>query len=311
MAGGLAADTPVAAVRWGTRPQQTSIRTTLGRLGETPLEPPVTLIIGAVAGLDLGWYETRPLFGRRVVVTRARPQVSALSEQLRSLGAVAVEVPTIRIVPPSDGGTALAAAADRLGAGAYDWVVFTSANAVGPTLGELRDARALGTTKVAAIGPGTTAELARRGLIPDLVPARSVAEGLLEVWPAPGNAGRRVLLPRAETARDVFPAGARAMGWEVDVVPAYRTEAEEVSGPALQAAAGSDAICFTSASTVDNYLAAAGPDALPPVVVCIGPATAARATQRGLNVTVVADEHSITGLVAALTAALVGAPEDR
>jgi uroporphyrinogen III methyltransferase/synthase len=304
MAGGLAADTPVAAVRWGTRPEQTTVRTTLARLGDTPLESPVTLVIGAVAGLDLGWYERRPLFGRRVVVTRARHQASALSERLRALGAQAVEIPTIRIAPPADGGTALAAAAGRLAAGGYDWVVFTSANAVDRTLGALRDARSLGTTRVAAIGPGTTAELARRSLIPDLVPARSVAEGLLEVWPAPGDAGHRVLLPRAEMGRDVFPAGARAAGWHVDVVPAYRTEAEAVSSRTVQAATGADAICFTSASTVDNYLAVAGRDAVPPVVACIGPATAARAAERGLAVTVVADDHSITGLVAALTTAL-------
>jgi uroporphyrinogen III methyltransferase/synthase len=304
MAGGLAADTPVAAVRWGTRPDQTSVRTTLGGLGDTPLEPPVTMVIGAVAGLDVGWYENRPLFGRSVVVTRAREQASALSDQLRRLGAQPLEVPTIAVGPPSDGGAALTAAAARLGAGHYDWVVFTSVNAVRRTLDLLRDARSLGATRVAAIGPGTAAELGRRWLVPDLIPARSVAEGLLQAWPPPGEAGWRVLLPRAEVARDVFPDGARAAGWEVDVVAAYRTEAGALDGSTLRAAAGADAICFTSASTVDNYLAAAGPDAVPPVVACIGPATAERARAHGLAVTVVADDHSIPGLVAALTSVL-------
>jgi uroporphyrinogen III methyltransferase/synthase len=311
MAGGLAADTPVAAVRWGTRPDQTSVRTTLGALGDTPLEPPVTLVIGAVAGLDVGWYENRPLFGRSVVVTRAREQASALSDQLRRLGAQPLEVPTIAVGPPSDGGAALAAAVARLGAGHYDWVVFTSANAVTRTLELVRDARSLGLTRVAAIGPGTTAELARRWLVPDLVPARSVAEGLLEAWPAARRGGRdggggRILLPRAEVGRDVFPDGARAAGWEVDVVPAYRTVMGQVGPAVLDAAIAADAICFTSASTVDNYLAVAGPDAVPPVVACIGPATATRARDHGIAVTVVADDHSIPGLVAALRTALAG-----
>jgi uroporphyrinogen III methyltransferase/synthase len=306
MAGGLSTATPVAAVRWGTRPDQASVRTTLGRLGQTPLEPPVTIVIGAVAGLDVGWYENRPLFGRSVVVTRAREQASALSDQLRRLGAQPLEVPTIAVGPPSDGGAALTTAVARLGAGHYDWVVFTSVNAVRRTLELVHDARSLGATRVAAIGPGTTAELAQRWLVPDLVPARSVAEGLLEAWPAPGAAGRRILLPRAEVGRDVFPDGARAGGWEVDVVPAYRTEMGQVAEPTLRAATAADAICFTSASTVDNYLAVAGPDAVPPVVACIGPATADRARAHGLRVTVVAHDHTIPGLVAALTSVLAG-----
>jgi uroporphyrinogen III methyltransferase / synthase len=305
VAGGLAPSTPVVAVRWGTRPVQRTVRTTLADLGATPLEPPVTLVIGAVAGLDLRWYEDRPLFGRRVVVTRARGAASTLSSRLRELGAAPVELPTIRIDPPADGGASLARAAIDLAAGRYEWIVFTSANAVGPLLDLLPDVRSIGTTRIAAIGPGTAAELGARSLRPDLLPERSVSEGLLEVWPRPGEQRRAVLLPRAAIARDALPAGIAAAGWEVDVVEAYRTGREPVSDEALAEVAGADAICFTSASTVENFLAVAGPAAVPPVVACIGPVTAKRAVGAGLEVAVVADPHTIDGLVDALCDALL------
>lgn len=304
MAGGLPGDTPVAAVRWGTRPDQSSTRTTLSELGATPLEAPVTLVVGAVAALDLAWYDTRPLFGRRVVVTRAREQASELSDRLRALGAQPVEVPAIRVADPSDGGEALAKAATQLTGGTYEWVVFTSANAVGRLMSHLRDARAFGVTRIAAIGPGTAAELARYGLVPDLVPNRAVAEGLLEEWPSPTHPHAAVLLARAEVGRDTFPDGARAAGWQVDVVAAYQTVAETLAPSVLDELAGADAICFTAGSTVDRYLDLADGIPVPPVVVCIGPVTAARAVAAGIDVTAVADPHTLSGLVDALCQAL-------
>jgi uroporphyrinogen III methyltransferase / synthase len=305
MAGGLPAATPVAAVRWGTRPEQQTVRTTLGRLGATALASPSVLVIGEVARLDLAWYERRPLFGRRVVVTRAREQASTLTRRLADLGATVVELPTIEVGDPDDGGAGLRAAADRVAT--YHWVVLTSVNAVDRFVPLLRDARALGRAQVAAIGPGTAAALARHGVAADLVPERSVAESLVAAFPEPPAGGRgRVLLPRAAAARDVVPDELGARGWKVDVVPAYRTSLASPPPPALEAARAADAITFTSASTVSGFLDAAGPEAVPPLVASIGPVTSAAARARGLAVAAEADPHTIDGLVDALVALLAG-----
>jgi uroporphyrinogen III methyltransferase/synthase len=297
--GGLAPDTSVVAVRWGTRPEQTTVRTTLAELGGVELAAPATMVIGAVAGLDLRWFESRPLFGRRVVVTRAREQASDLVARLNAAGADTVELPVIRVVDPSDGGAALRAGAARVHE--FDWVVVTSANGAERLCRELRDARAFGGAQVAAIGPGTAAALRRRGVLADLVPPRFVAEALVEAFPAGSG---RVLLPRAAVARDTLPDGLRAKGWTVDVVEAYRTERIPVTDEARERARTADAITFTSSSTVTNFLDAAGRDALPPVVACIGPVTAGTARAQGLRVDVEAAEHTIDGLVEALVAHL-------
>src|SRR5581483_2350280 len=265
----------------------------LGALADVELDPPATIVIGQVAGLDLAWYERKPLFGVRVVVTRAREQASDLSRRLRDLGAFTVELPAIEIGPPADGGVALADAAARVGE--YDWVVFTSANAVERFLPLVADARRFGAARIAAIGPGTAAALAARSLIADLVPSEFVAEAVLDVFP--GGPGR-VLLPRAAVARDVLPDGLRAKRWEVDVVDAYRTQPVTPSAEALEAAATAQAITFTSSSTVTNDLASGAP--VPPLVACIGPVTAGTARAAGLVVDVVADPHTIEGLVEAL-----------
>ena len=308
MAGGLAPATPVMAVRWGTRPGQTTVRTTLDRLGGEPLEPPAVIVIGAVAGLDLAWFERRPLFGRRVVVTRARGDASALTGGLRSLGAEVIELPTIAYRDPSDGGAALSQAAADLTAGRYQWVVFTSPRAVDRFVVRLRDARSFGAAAIAAIGPGTAAALAAHSLVPDLVPPEFVAESLVAAFPAAaGSGGGRVLLPRAAVARDVLPAGLAAKGWTVDVVEAYRTEVARVDPETQAAAAGADAVTFTSSSTVTNY-AALVPAGVARFVACIGPVTAATARAAGYHVDVVADDHSIAGLVAALVAGLSAVP---
>ena len=306
IAAGMAPGTPVAAVRWGTRPAQHTVRTTLGELGGTVLEPPVTMVIGRVAGLDLRWFEDRPLLGRRVVVCRSAAQASGLVDRLRRVGAEAVEVPVIEIGDAADGGAALRAAAAALGDG--DWVAFTSVNAVERLLACVRDARALGGVRVAAVGPGTAAALAGRGVVADVVPERSVAEALVDaLGPGPG----RILLPQAAAARPALADGLEAADWSVVAVEAYRTR-PAVPGPdVLAAAAKADAIAFTSSSTVDGYLDAAGLDSVPPVVVCIGPVTAATARRRGLAVTAEAVEHNLDGLVSALLDALPpGAPRD-
>ncbi len=220
IAGGLDPATPAVAVTWGTRADQTTVRTTLDGLGVAELEPPAAIVIGAVAGLDLAWFERRPLFGRRVVVTRARLQASRLSERLAELGAEPIEVPAIEVADPSDGGAGLRAAAGRLTAGDYDWVVFTSPRAVERLVPLLRDARAFGAARIAAIGPGTAGALTGYGLVADLVPEEFVAESLVAAFPAGTG---RVLVPRAAVARDVLPGGLAAKGWRVEVVEAYRT----------------------------------------------------------------------------------------
>ncbi|HEX2700967.1 MAG TPA: uroporphyrinogen-III C-methyltransferase [Acidimicrobiales bacterium] len=302
IAGGLAPETPVVAVRWGTRPEQRTVRTTLLELPHAELEPPVTIVVGRVAGLDLAWFERLPLFGRRIVVTRAPHQAGGLADRLRAAGAAVVEVPTIAIVPAHDGGAALRAAAARLHL--YAWVVFTSANAVDPFLATLHDSRAFGGACIAAIGPGTAAALARHGLVPDLVPARFVAESLLDAFPAPPAGGAAVLVPRAAEGREVLPDGLRARGWTVDVVEAYRTEPAAVAPARLAEATGADAIVFTSASSVTAWVAAAGAGATPPVVACIGPVTSEAACAAGLAVTATAAEATLDGLVGALVDAL-------
>lgn len=301
MAGGLSPDTPAASVQWGTRPEQRTLRATLGTLADQPLASPSTIVIGEVAAQDLSWFESRPLFGKRVVVTRARDQASALVKALEWAGASTVELAAIEITEPVDGGAGLRAAAASVAD--YDWVVLTSVNGATRFLDELRDARALAGVSVAAIGPGTAGALAARSIAADLMPEEYVAESLLAAFPAPpaGRAGR-VLLPRAAVARDVLPEGLRAAGWQVDVVEAYRTVTAAPTPAEREAAATADVITFTASSTVERYLEIKGDDPVPPLVACIGPITADTARAHGLHVDVVAAEHTIPGLVAALSA---------
>jgi len=275
MGGGLPGNTPVAAVTWGTRPNQRSVRTTLASLGTTAIDSPAVLVIGAVAALDLTWFERRPLFGRRVQVTGG----DDLAPRLRELGADVVRTPGIEILDvewePTD-------------PSAYDFVLFTSANAVDRFVASLRDARAFGVARIAAIGPGTTEALARWHLVADVVASEAVAESLLQALPLDPH---RALLPRALEAREVLPDGLRERGWTVDVLPVYRTERRPITD------ARADAITFLSSSAVGAF---EGPtDA---VVACIGPVTAATARARGMTVTIEADPHTVDGLVDGLVA---------
>jgi uroporphyrinogen III methyltransferase/synthase len=305
MAGGLDPATPVAAVHWGSRPEQVTMRVRLDRLGAAPLEPPATIVVGAVAGMDLGWFEHRPLFGRRVIVTRARESASGLARKLQDLGARVVEVPTIRVEPAADGGAALGRAAAELVEGRYDWLAFTSAHAVGALFDRVPDTRRLGPVSVAAVGPATADALARYRIVPDLqAPAgREEAAGLVDVFPRAPNGGR-VLFPRAAGGREALVEGLTAKGWAVELVEAYRTVRPEVDRSARAEVAGAEAICFSSSSTVTGFLEALGKEAVPPVVVCIGPVTAATARAAGVEVTSVATRASVDGLVDAVIGAL-------
>jgi uroporphyrinogen III methyltransferase / synthase len=301
--GGRAPETPVAAVRWGTLPGQRTIRATLATIANAGVRAPSAIVVGKVAALDLAWFESRPLFGRTVVITRAREQASALRVRLELLGAEVLELPTIELEP-------LDFTCPDLGS--FAWLVVTSANGVDALFDRGLapaglDARALGGTKVAAIGPGTAAALERRGIRADLVPERFIAESLLDAFPDPAEAGARVLVARAEQARDVLPEGLVAKGYDVEVLPVYRT-VRAVPAPEqleLVRAGKVDAVTFTSSSTVTGFSELVGPIADPhPLVVSIGPITSQTATERGITVDVEADPHSVDGLVDALLAAL-------
>ena len=305
IAGGRAPGTPAAAVRNGTRPDQQTVRATLATIADAGVRAPSAIVVGEVAALDLAWFETRPLFGKRIVVTRAREQASELRVRLEALGGEVLELAAIRVEPIDFVLPAL---------GGYSWLVFTSANGVrafferGLDAAGL-DARALGGLRLAAIGPGTATALEARGLRPDLVPERFVAESLLEAFPDPGASGERVLLARAQQARDVLPEGLGARGYVVDVLAVYRTvPAEPDPSVVEQIRAGKvDALTFTSSSTVTNFVDAVGEITGPqPRDVSIGPVTSATARDRGLQVGAEADPHTIDGLVEAVRAALGG-----
>lgn len=258
-----------------------------------------------------------PLVGRTVVVTRTRAQASDLVQRLEALGATVVEFPVIAIADPADGGTALAGAAHRLVAGAYQWVAFTSPNAVPRLLAALGGRAVPDTVRWAAVGAGTARVLGEGGFAADLVPGVSIAEALAEEFPAldplrgvtagrsAGGAGT-VLFPRAETVRGALAPGLRAKGWLVDEVIAYRTVADAPGPDALAAAGRADAVAFTSSSTVDRTLELLGADGMPPLVASIGPVTSASARAAGLVVAAEADPHDIGGLVDALVDVLGG-----
>jgi uroporphyrinogen III methyltransferase/synthase len=307
---GRDATTPAALVRWGTTPQQQTIVGTLANIVERArdLQPPAVLIVGDVVNLRarLQWFENRPLFGKRILVTRAREQASELARRLAELGAEPIEFPTIRIAPLDDYAQLDAALAQK-----YDWVIFTSVNGVRFVWERLtalgRDARAFADTHLAAIGSATAEALARHGLRADFVPREYVAEAIVEQI---GEvAGQRVLLPRADIARETLAHDLRARGAHVDDVAAYRTIITDASDPRAQDIRAQlergeiDVITFTSSSTVRGFVNAiqfpiSNLQSL--IVACIGPVTVHTARELGLRVDVVAEEHTIAGLVAAL-----------
>ena len=263
---------------------------------------------------DLRWFERQPLFGKRVLVTRATEQASETAALLRDYGAEPLVVPTIALYPPRDSGPLDRALAD-LRRGAYGWVAFTSANGVERTWASLvasgADARAFGGVRLAAIGPATGRALARYGLRADVVAKEFRGEGLADELLralAGGAAAARVLLPRAAKARDVLPEALRAAGCVVDVVAAYETRPPP--GEAVVAlrteleAHRVDAVTFTSSSTVEHLCDLLGADAAPllsiPRVACIGPVTAETARSLGLRVDVTAPEFTVPGLIRAL-----------
>lgn len=314
IAAGRDADEPAAAVERGTMEGQRTVVATLGTLADAVaregIGAPALIVVGNVVERReaLAWLERRPLYGRRVVVTRARAQASGLAATLRDLGAEVVELPAIRIEPGIESDE-VRRAVQRIGE--YALICVTSPNGAHLLFEALEkaglDARALGRgtkngqVRVAAIGPGTARALAERGVIADIVPERFVAEALVEALAGVDIAEKRVLVARAAEARDVLPDALRGRGAEVDVVALYETVREEPDDAAVEAAQAADYVTFTSSSTVRNLTDALG-DRFPSTarIVSIGPVTSGAAREAGLKVDVEAARHDIGGMVEAL-----------
>ena len=311
---GLPADTPAALIQWGSESYQRTVVGTLAdiveRARESGIAPPVVVVIGDVVRLRdrLSWFDSRPLFGKRVLVTRSRSQASALAELLSLEGAEAVEAPTIEVRPLED--TAELDDAVR-NVSRYRWAVFTSANAVDAVFDRLTalslDARALRDTRVAAIGEATSARLRDRGVIADLVPRESVSASMAEALRGHVAAGDTVLLPQADIAGEELRVGLSQAGAEVRHVVAYRTVTPEASAELVSGLLeeGMDVVTFTSSSTVRNFARLLGGDVGrlgDTRVACIGPLTAATAKQLGMDVHVVAEKSTVAGLVDAIKA---------
>jgi uroporphyrinogen III methyltransferase/synthase len=308
---GVRDDLPVALVRWATTGQQETLTGTLRDIAQKAaangFAAPAIAVFGEVVALrdKLNWYEKRPLLGKRIVVTRARKQASALSSKLRSLGAAVIELPTIRIEPPTD----LREFAELVqGSHIYDWIVFTSANGVDAFFNIFfklyDDAREIGGARIAAIGPATAQRVKDFHLHVDLQPKEFVAEDVVREFKKQGSIENlKILLVRAEKSRDVLPKELSALGAIVDEAFAYRTvpETRDTSGARQQLAKeGADLITFTSSSTVENFLALRLPWPKGMQVASIGPITSQTACDNGLKVKVEAKRHDIDGLVEAI-----------
>lgn len=312
IAGGRPPEQPAAAIQQGTTAQQRVVTATLatiaGQVTEARIKAPALIVIGEVARHrgNLSWFEDRPLFGRRVVVTRARAQASGFAARLRALGAEVIELPAIRIEPIPGGDERISAAFDRFLEDTYDLICFTSVNGVECFFDLLRDAqmdaRDLAGVEIAVIGPGTARALEEHGIKADYIPERFVAEGLLETLEPVDFDGKGVLIARAEEARELLPETLRDRNAAVvDVMPLYRTVAETPDETALEAAASADYITFTSASTVDHLIEIM-PDGLPEgaKLATIGPITSEAVREAGLEVAIEATRHDIDGLLEAL-----------
>jgi uroporphyrinogen III methyltransferase / synthase len=311
MANGVRRDLPVALVRWATTGRQETLTGTLEdiakRVVDLGFEAPAVAVFGDVVALrkDLNWYEQRPLSGKRIVVTRTRKQAGALTSQLRALGADVFELPTIRIEPPTDLREFGELVQD---AHQYDWIVFTSPNGVDAFFEMFfklyDDAREIGPAKIAAIGPATAQRVRDFHLHVDLQPEEFVAESIIREFQKQGGVENlRILLARAEKARDVLPRELSKLGAIVDEGFAYRTvpETRDVTGARRRLLEeGADLITFTSSSTVENFLALGLPWPNGMQIASIGPITSQTARDRGLKIDIEANRHDIEGLVDAI-----------
>jgi uroporphyrinogen III methyltransferase/synthase len=302
---GLPPSTPAAAIQWGTTASQKTVASTLAALAEeverAKLGAPAVVVVGQCVDLraHLKWAERMPLFGRRIVVTRASERVSSFARELRTLGAEVIEFPTIATVAPDSYAT-LDAAIARLKA--FDWIIFTSATGVEAFIERLRslqkDIRAMGTGRIAAIGPATAAALKKYALIVDAIPGEYRGEAIVDAIGAEKVRGAHILIPRAQVAREALAQllveGGAA---EVVVAPAYKTIAPKGNIPGD---VPYDLVAFSSSSTATNFFELMGNQALATKVAAIGPITASTARQLGFDVVVEPRDYTIPALVAAI-----------
>ena len=315
MKNGRAPETPVALIRWGTLPEQETILGNLSNIGETArsrkIKPPVIILVGEVVALRerLNWFETLPLFGKKVLVTRAREQASDLSERLRVLGAIPVEFPTIGILPPESWTDADHCIQQLI---RYDWIIFTSVNGVRSFVDRLlalgRDVRDLKGPRVCAIGPKTAEALEALKVRVNFVPQEYRAEAVFEGLRKKKLKAKSILIPRAKVARDILPEELRKAGAVVDVAEVYRTVLPKENVAEVREILKKrdvSAITFTSSSTVANFVEMLGREEARELiagipVASIGPITAEKAKALGIETAVMPAEYTIPALVQAL-----------
>ncbi|MCX5834274.1 MAG: uroporphyrinogen-III synthase, partial [Deltaproteobacteria bacterium] len=311
--GGKAPTTPAALIRQGTTPDQETLTGTLGDIAKKAARekftPPAILVVGDVVSLrkKLNWFEDKPLFGKGIVVTRPEDQAGEFAALLLEEGARVIRFPTIEIAPP-ESWEGLDRAID--GIESYDWIIFTSANGVRFFFSRLqeggRDVRDLKGLGICTIGPATARVIEERGLRVDIVPDEYISEGIVAAFKGKNLKGKKILLPRAEVARDVVPEGLKKLGAAVDVVTVYRTVRSGYKKSDLQPlmdAGKVDVITFTSPSTVINFKLIMGKEiSLPEKVkiACLGPVTAAAAKKHGFSVDIFQAHYTIPGMVKAL-----------
>ena len=312
---GMTPDTPVALIRWGTTPRQTTVTGTLDTISERAkdagFKSPAVIVVGHVVKLRerLKWFENRPLMGHRIVVTRAREQASELVQRLSDLGAECLECPTIEVVPPDDF-KPLDTAIENLST--YEWLIFTSVNGVSFFFDRLfaknKDVRALRNIRTAVIGPATAKRLFDFGLQSDIVPETYRAESIIKAFAGKDLNGKKILLPRAKEARPILPVELTRMGAVVDEVTAYRTRSVQENTDLLLKRLKEktiDLITFTSSSTVKNFHALVPAENLKSLiqdvtVACIGPITADTARDLGFDIHIIAESFTIPGLCEAI-----------
>ena len=319
LAHGRSRDESAAVIYHGTLPTQETIQGTLEHIahaaGQAGHRRPAILVIGRVAGLreHLRWFDARPLFGRRIVVTRPREQAGDMVDLLEALGADAIEAPLIRILPLDDF-TPLDEACSRISA--FDWIVFTSANAVDQFMRRLQagsgDVRELKGVRVFAVGPASAAEVARHGIKVDLTPSEHRAEGLIQALRSTGNlVGKRILWPRADLAREVLAEELRKSGADVTEVPAYRTELAEATREGepdiyrMLLDRRIDVVTFTSPSAVRSFVQVFGAEPAADLlrttaVASIGPVTAEAAERLGIHTSIIPARFTVPALVDAI-----------
>lgn len=313
---GKSPETPAALVRWGTTPAQASLISTLKDIPEDArkrnMKAPAVLVVGSVVSLapTLGWFEQKPLFGKRIIITRSREQSKKMAHRISELGGEPILFPTIQIADPLD--TAPLDDAIRK-VGEFDWVIFTSVNGVERFFRRFfeicDDIRDLAGPRLGAIGPVTSAEIRKHGLKVDLLAKEFVAEGVLELLSDEDVRGKRFLIPRAEKAREILPETLTQRGGQVQVVSVYRTilpDSTDIDAARnMLARKEVDAITFTSSSTVTHFVQMLGKDEALSLldgvtVASIGPVTSATLTENGMPIHVEATSYTIDGLVSAL-----------